>query len=117
MSHDELDLLVLGQVMAHTFQDSTLVGHHSTSPVESQKTYGNFYHLGHRICQTTFLFIHTIGTKRFKNLKKSYLNTGPVARVHGNKGRKPKCHLNLTQIKDIVQYILNYTGKKLNHMS
>ena len=41
------------------------------------------YHIGHRVCQTTFLLLHTIGFKR------SYIKNGPVVRVHGNKGRKP----------------------------
>ena len=35
-------------------------------------------------------------------------------RVHGNTGKRPKHHLTLQQVKDIVQYILNYTGRK-NH--
>jgi len=32
MSHDELDLFVMGQVMAHCYQSTTLHGHHSRSP-------------------------------------------------------------------------------------
>ena len=33
-SHDELDLLVMGQVMAHTFQSTTVLGHHSYRPAD-----------------------------------------------------------------------------------
>ena len=51
-------------------------------------------------------------SKRFKNIKKSYLTNGPAVRVHGNKGKRPKHHLTLELVKDIVQYILNYTGKE-----
>ena len=50
--------------------------------------------------------------KHFKNLKKSYLTNGPAVRVHGNKGKRPKHHLTLQQIKDVIQYILNYTVLK-----
>lgn len=116
MTHDELDLLVMGQVMAHTVQTKHVQCHHGASPAERKLIHCQFFHLGHHVCQTTFLFLHTIGTKRFKNLKRSYLDNGPVVRVHGNSGRKPKFHLTLQQIKDIVQYILNYTGKKKKYM-
>ena len=74
--------------------------------------------LHHLFCTTrvnvyakrTFLFLHNIGMKHFKNLKKSYLTNGPAVRVHRNKEKKPKHHLTLQQIRDIIQYILNYTG-------
>ena len=54
--------------------------------------------------------MHTIGIKQFKNIKASYLQNGPAARVHGNKGRKPKKTLTLQEVKDVVQFILNYAG-------
>ena len=113
MSHDELDLFMMGQIMAHCYQSTTLQGHHtsSTSPEQRKTTYGQFYHQGQRVCQRTFLFLHNIGLKRFKNIKKSYLMNGPAVRVHGNMGKRPKHHLTLKQVKDIVQFILNYTVK------
>ena len=111
LNHDELDLIVMGHIMAHTFRSSLLQGHHSYVPAERRITYSQFFHQGHRVCQRTFLFIHTIGIKRFKGIKSSYLNTGPVPRVHGNRGRRPKHQLSLEQIKDVTQYVLNYTGK------
>ena len=117
LSHDELDLLVMGQVMAHTFQSPMLQGHHMSTPAERKKTYGQFFHHGQRVCQQTFLFLHNIGLKRFKNIKSSYLKTGPVPRVHGNTGKQPKHHLTLQQIKDVVQYILTYAGITLLYMS
>ena len=112
LSHDELDLLVMGQIMAHTFQSPRLLGHHTFTPADRKTTYGHFYHQGQRVCQDTFLFLHRISLKRFKNIKASYLATGPVPRVHGNKCRKPRHHLTFEQIKDVIQYILTYTGKK-----
>ena len=117
LSHDELDLLVMGQVMAHTFQSPMLQGHHMSTPAERKKTYGQFFHHGQRVCQQTFLFLHNIGLKRFKNIKSSYIKTGPVPRVHGNTGKQPKHHLTLKQIKDVVQYILTYAGITLLYMS
>ena len=73
MSNDELDLLVMGQIMTHCYQSNTLQGHHSISPEQRKEMYGRFYHHGLCICQRTFLFLHNIGIKRFKNIKKSYL--------------------------------------------
>ena len=67
LSHDELDLLVTGQIMAHTFQSAALVGHHSSN-TERKTAYSQFFHQGHRVCQRIFLFVHTIGLKRFKNI-------------------------------------------------
>ena len=38
MTHDELDMFIMGQIMASCFQSSTLQGHHSTSPTERKIT-------------------------------------------------------------------------------
>ena len=114
MTKDELDLMVMGQIMAHC-SPSPSAPSPSTSPAEKIEVHTpmKFFHAGLRVCQQTFLFLHTIGIKRFKHIKASYLCNGPAARVHGNKGRKPKKTLSLQEVKDVVQYILNYTGIKL----
>ena len=112
-THDELDLIIMGQITAHCFQSPSATSDSaSTSPVEKKEVHNamKFFHQGHRVCQQTFLFLHTIGIKRFKNIKASYLQNGPAARVHGNKGRKPKKTLTLQEVKDVVQFILNYAG-------
>ena len=101
----------MGQIMAHC-SPSPSAPSPSTSPAEKIEVHTpmKFFHAGLRVCQQTFLFLHTIGIKRFKHIKASYLCNGPAARVHGNKGRKPKKTLSLQEVKDVVQYILNYTG-------
>ena len=43
MSHDELELFVMGQIMADCYQSTTL---HSSSPEQRNVTYGQFYHQG-----------------------------------------------------------------------
>ena len=113
MTKDELDLMVMGQIMAHC-SPSPSAPSPSASPAEKIEVHTpmKFFHAGLRVCQPTFLFLHTIGIKRFKHIKASYLRNGPAARVHGNKGRKPKKTLTLQEVKDVVQYILNYTGIK-----
>ena len=62
LTHDELDLVVMGQVMAGCFSGETSL-HRGQ---ERGKTYTMFHHNGMRICQKTFLFLHTIGYGRFK---------------------------------------------------
>ena len=106
LTHDELDLVVMGQVMAGCFSRETSA-HRGQ---QRGKSYTTFYHNGARICQKTFLFLHTMGYWRFKAIKASYLVNGVVARVHGNIGKRKKLGLSLKQIEDIVQFILNYTG-------
>ena len=106
LTHDELDLVVMGQVMAGCFSRETSA-HRGQ---QRGKQYTMFYHNGARICQKTFLFLHTMGYWRFKAIKASYLVNGVVARVHGNIGKRKKLGLSLKQIEDIVQFILNYAG-------
>ena len=38
LNHDELDLIVMGHIMAHTFRSSLLQGHHSYVPAERRIT-------------------------------------------------------------------------------
>ena len=105
LTHDELDLVVMGQVMAGCFRAETF------RKQERSRSFTVFHHNGKRICQKTFLFLHTIGYWRFKALKASYLENGVVPRVHGNKGKsRSKLRLTLKEIEDVVQFILNYAG-------
>ena len=46
----------------------------------------------------------------FKAIKASYMASGVIARVHGNKGKQKKVGLSLKQIQDVVQFIMNYAG-------
>ena len=102
LTHDELDL---GQVMAGCFLAETF------RRQERSRSFTCFNHNGSRICQTTFLFMHTMGYSRFKAIKASFLDTGMVARVHGNKGKSSrKDRLTLEQIQDVIQFFMNYAG-------
>jgi hypothetical protein len=89
LTHDELDLVVMGQVMAGCFSGEIS----SHRGMERGKSYTVFHHNGVRICQKTFLFLHTIGYWRYKAIKANYMSSGVVARVHGNKGKKKKLGL------------------------
>ena len=106
LSHDELDLVVMGQVMAGCFTGDMS----SHRGLARGKSYTLFHHCSTRICQKTFLFLHRIGYWRFKAIKASFLAGGVAARVHGNKGKTKKFGLKLKEIQDIVQFIMNYAG-------
>jgi len=103
---DELDLVVIAQVMAGCFAGETS----SHRRQERGKSYTIFHHNGARVCQKTFLFLHTMGYWRFKAIKASYMASGLVARVHGNTDKRKQLGLSLMQIQDVVQFILNYAG-------
>ena len=105
MTHDELDLVVMGQVMAGCFAGETS----SHRGQDRGKSYTVFYHQGVKVCQKTFLFLHGLGYSRFKAIKASYLTRGVAARTHGNKGKSTKWRLTLKEIQDMVQFITNYT--------
>ena len=61
LSHDELDMVILGQIAA-SYQSDT------------GKT--NFYFNGQRICQTMFLHLHRISLKRLRTLLQHYKKKG-----------------------------------------
>ena len=97
LTHDELDLVVTGQVMAGCFTGGETSARHGQQRGKTYM-YPVFYHNGVRICKKTFLFLHCMSDKRFKSIKASYLANGLVARVHGNKGSSRITGLSLKEI-------------------
>ena len=64
MTNNELDLMVMGQIMAQCFPSPSAPSH-SASPSPEKKeehTAMKFFHQGQRVCQPTFLFLHTSGS-------------------------------------------------------
>ena len=95
----ELDLVVMGQVMAGYFTAEIS----SYREQERGKFYTVLYHKGIKICQKTFLFLHAIGYGCFKAIKVNYLTQGVAARIYGNEGKSTKFRLSLKEIQDVVQ--------------
>ena len=89
LTHDELDLVVMGQVMAGCFSATTF------RKQERSRSFTVFHHHGTRICQKTFLFLHTMSYTRFKAIKASFIANGVVARVKGKSHRKDRLTLKL----------------------
>ena len=60
------------------------------------------------VCEDTFMFIHGIGNKAFKNLKRHYKENGGEPRVHGHKGRRAPKAVNFNDIENTVKFIKKY---------
>ena len=82
LSHRELDMLLMGQILAC-----------------NDGSYSSFLHHGKRICKKTFFFFHAISQKRVHNIKKSLKQNGLVARTHGNAKRKPHNAISFEKIQ------------------
>ena len=101
MTHDELDLVVMGQVMAGCFSSETF------RKQERSRSFTIFHHNGSWICQKTFLFLHTMGYRRFKAIKASFVAKEGYLVSNATQGR---AKLTLNQIQDVVQFVVNYAG-------
>ena len=95
----ELDLVILANLDAHR----------RCSDTEGQPRFhiDYFFH-GKKVCKTTFMFAHAIGTKHFKNLVTHFNQNGLTPRTHGNSKRLPANTVPLSVSKDIVQFISNF---------
>ena len=72
---------------------------------ERSRSFTVFHHNCRRICQKTFLFLHTMTYTCFKAIKASFMVNGVVARVYGHKGKSHR-----KDRQDVVQFIVNYAG-------
>ena len=109
LSHAELDMVIMGQIMATT-SSSDLTRHSLThcKKENRQRSYTSFYHQGLRVCRKTFIFLHGISEWRFKALKSSVRRDGLAPRVHGNTKRAPSNALSFNDIQHVVTFIVNY---------
>ena len=63
LSKDEMDMLLIGQIMAFANVDKVVGPSHKHSPHTREATRVNtFFHFGKKICRDTFLALHGIGT-------------------------------------------------------
>ena len=103
LSWGELNMVVMGQVMALTCCDSATM-----NSAVRQKSCTLFHHEGHRICRNTFLFLHGIGKHRLNAIKQGYLLNGLVPRSHGHMGRVAPNALVEKDVRQMVSFIVQY---------
>ena len=98
LTHDELDLVVMGQLRAlcqsgHVTQKSKAKNtEHRRSPI--------LYRFGgYCVCQKTCCFLHTMSEKRLKAIKASWMENGLGPRVRANVTPH-----NITKLSDIKKH-------------
>ena len=97
MRKSQLDLVVLANLEAHQ---------HPHAP----RSHIDYYFGGRKVCRNFFLFVHSLGSKRFKNLVSHFTNNGLSSRTHGNTKRLPANTTPLTVTEEIVQFICNFAA-------
>ena len=60
LTHEQLDLVILGSIMATIRKDDVSHGRHK--PAKRQKTMMMYMHHGHHLCARTYNFLHGIGS-------------------------------------------------------
>ena len=111
LSRDELDMAILGQIMANSNFSSSIVKQSRHSCMQRQKNYSKYMHGGQQICRIMFRFFHTIGKTRLENLKANFREHGITARIHGNTNRLPHNALSLSSVEYVVRFLLNYADQ------
>lgn len=104
LESSHLDCVILGQIGAHRFSGK-LAGHHGKG---AQRCHGytTFFYQGRKVCLKTFLFLHNIGKKRFRNLIKHFRM---APRVHGNTKRLPWNASSFHDKERAVVFIKNFS--------
>ena len=89
LTRPELDMVVMGQLMAGMNQDAVTSTTSSHRPRERQRVSCSFHHQGKPVCEKTLRFLHTLRGTHYNNLKKSLQSQGLATRAHGNLKRSP----------------------------
>ena len=111
LSHTDLDMVVLGQIMATSCWSDVTDASYGHTPRPRKHNYMKYFHQGKSICSTMFRFLHTIGEKRLKNLVRSFKANGLAPRVHGNTKRLPHNTLPLSSVEYVVRFLLNFADQ------
>ena len=89
MTSLELDMVIIGQLIALSNTSSTTDPTNRNTSHTRQKAYTVHYYQGKQICRRMFLFLHSIGKKRLNNITAHFQKNGIAPRVHGNTRRLP----------------------------
>ena len=109
MTHQELDLVLLGSLMTTLHDHDTTVVRGRHKPAKRTKITSHFMHNGYHVCINTFAFLFGIGANhRIKAIKKHYLENGMESRVHKNTKRLPSKTASYEDILSLVKFLQNY---------
>ena len=108
LSHSELDMAIMGQLMAGMNTSSTVSTASRHKEVNRDKNYTTLFHLGKPVCLKTFQFLHAVGKKRLRNLMANVRSNGLTPRVHGNMRRRPRHALSFNSTEHVVRFLHIY---------
>ena len=110
LSRGELDMAIMGQVMAFTSCSQATLNstRHRHKPKQRQKNRMVFDHNGYQVCRNTFLFLHKIGKFCLDAIKSRYVTEGMVPHIHGHSGRTAPNALVLEDVRCILQFVMEY---------
>lgn len=100
LEKSELDLVVMSQFQA-LGKDVPA----KTSKETKRSKYIEFCFKGRRICRKTFIFLHTLSEKRYRNLLEHFCNCGLVLREHGSHRQAPHNRMPFAEVQAIVQFL------------
>ena len=103
LTHEQLDLVILGSIMATVSRDEFRPTYTRHKPAKRQKIVTTYMHHGHHLCKATYNFLHGVGNHRVKAVKQSYLQNGLSVRTHGNTRKLPHNALSYTQTNNIFK--------------
>ena len=105
LTRSELDMVVMGQMMAGMNDDTTTNSESRHRAKVRQRVAITFHHQGKQICERMFRFLHTLGETRYKNLKKSLQSQGLSTRSHGNLKHSPAHALSLSSTEFVLRFL------------
>lgn len=120
MTKSELDLILLGQILAGTHVSSTVGPMSKHAPTPRQRTRVTFLHQGRPICKVKFLVKSPFSVTRkimatllslqgrIQAVKDHYLATGLSARRHGNTKKLPANTLSFRDIENVKKFLREY---------
>lgn len=108
MTRDTLDMVILAQMASLTNTSTHSLHRRKHHQQERQRETMKFVHLQRSICLRTFIFLHTVGNKRYKALKKHYSLNGLVPRQHGNTGKPRANAFHPNDVLHATNYIISY---------
>ncbi|XP_064390673.1 uncharacterized protein LOC135338462 isoform X2 [Halichondria panicea] len=109
LTKHDLDMVLLGQLMASMNMSEQVVTESRHPGTPRKRVRIAYHHQGHPVCARMYRFLNVVGESRLDNLISNLKDNGLVPRVHGNTHRLPKNTLSHEDIKNILQFLLNYS--------
>ena len=104
LTSNELDMVIPGQLRAHDTTTHSLSEIGGCQKKRSHCATATYNFRNSQLCRKSFLFLHTVSDKRFRNLVEHYKVFGVTPRSHGLAGRSPS---NTTSFGRLLQFVKN----------